>query len=292
VCELYQGKFTSSLGHCEAALASHEPGRNHLASPGLSITDREVSARSISALSLFALGWPDRALARTREAIALARRIGHPYSLAYALVPQTILHWLRREVSAQRERAAEAIALSESHGFRFWLGLAGTWHAAARVAAGEPEAVADLMPGLAQSGGTGSRAGAPAFFAVIGRAYLSVGQLSEARVAVGGGLALAAQTGQPFYDAELQRLQGELVLAAGGAHGDAEAFFHRALEIARAQEARSFELSAATSLARLWQQQGKKDEARDLLAPVYDWFTEGFDTQDLKDAKALLKELA
>jgi predicted ATPase len=79
---------------------------------------------------------------------------------------------------------------------------------------------------------------------------------------------------------------------AGGAHGDAEAFFHRALEIARAQEARSFELSAATSLARLWQQQGKKDEARDLLAPVYDGFTEGFDTQDLKDAKALLTELA
>lgn len=99
-------------------------------------------------------------------------------------------------------------------------------------------------------------------------------------------------TGQHFYDAELYRLQGEIVLAADGAPSDAEALFQRALEIARGQEARSFELRSATRLARLWQRQGKESQARDVLAPVYGWFTEGFDTRDLKDAKALLDELA
>jgi predicted ATPase len=129
-------------------------------------------------------------------------------------------------------------------------------------------------------------------FVILGEAYVHAEQLAEARGAVEGGLALAARTGQPFYDAELHRLQGEIDLSGGGAPADAEALFQRALEIARAQGARSLDLRAAASLARLWRDQGKPAEAHALLAPIYDWFTEGFDTQDLKDAKALLEELA
>jgi predicted ATPase len=126
----------------------------------------------------------------------------------------------------------------------------------------------------------------------LAEAYLAVGGLSEARRAAEAGLALAAQTGQHFFDAELRRLQGGTALAEGSAPAEADAHFRRALEIARSQEARCFELRAATSLARLWQRQGRKVEARALLAPIYAWFTEGFDTQDLLDAKALLEELA
>jgi len=290
--DLWEGKFEPSRTHFDEALALYEAGRHYLVDSGFSITDPGVLALGSSAWNLWMLGSPDRALAHAREAVALARRIGHPYSLANALFSETIVHWFRRDVSGQRERAAEAMVLSEAHGFSFWLGLAKTCHAAARVAAGEPEAVADLLPGLAQSGGTGSRAGAPGLFVILGEAYVRAEQLAEARGAVEGGLALAARTGQPFYDAELHRLQGEIDLSGGGAPADAEALFQRALEIARAQGARSLDLRAAASLARLWRDQGKPAEAHALLAPIYDWFTEGFDTQDLKDAKALLEELA
>jgi predicted ATPase len=205
---------------------------------------------------------------------------------------------MRRDAAAQRERAAELVAVSETYGFPFWLGLGRTFHAAARVAAGEREAMADVLPGLVQSGGTGNRGGAPGLFVIVADAYLTAGQLTEARGAVETGLALSAQTGQPFMDAELHRLQGEISLRTLDGplsrvdwEQAAEESFHRALDIARAQEGKSLELRATTSLARLWQRQGKRAEARHLLAPIYAWFTEGFDTRDLIEAKALLEEL-
>jgi len=126
---------------------------------------------------------------------------------------------------------------------------------------------------------------------LLAEAQQAAGQLAEARSTVATALAVAEQTGQLFFDADLHRLDGDLLIAMGGADDDAAARYHRALAIAREQGARSFELRAATSLARLWRDQGKRAEARDILAPVYAWFTEGFDTQDLIDAKALLAEL-
>jgi predicted ATPase len=133
--------------------------------------------------------------------------------------------------------------------------------------------------------------GVPAMFAILAEAQQAVGQLAEAQGTVATGLAVAAQTGQPFFDADLHRLDGDLLLATGGTADEAAARYHRALAIAREQGARSFELRAATSLARLWRDLGKRAEARDLLAPVYGWFTEGFDTRGLQDAQALLEEL-
>ena len=129
-------------------------------------------------------------------------------------------------------------------------------------------------------------------FLLLADAQRAAGQLAEAQGTVATGLAVAAQTGQLFFDADLHRLDGDLLLATGGTADEAAARYHRALAIAREQGARSLELRAATSLARLWRDQGKRAEARDLLAPVYGWFTEGFDTRDLHDAKALLEELA
>jgi tetratricopeptide (TPR) repeat protein len=287
--EYFQGKFASSLAHCETARPLYAPGRHEAIT--LLTGDPRVDALGFTAWNLWPLGWPDRALARAREAVVLGRQLGNLFNLAYALCFETVVHWLRRDVAAQRGRAAEMIVLSEPEGFPLWLAFGKMFDAAARATGGEAGAVVDVLAGLALAAEIGSTAGAPMLFGLLCEAQMAAGQLTEAHGAAKTGLALAAQTGQPFYDAELHRLQGEVVLASGDAPADAEVLFHRARDIARAQEAKSFELRAATTLARLWRDQGKRDAARALLAPIYTWFTEGFDTADLKEAKALLEEL-
>src|SRR5439155_24909285 len=160
----------------------------------------------------------------------------------------------------------------------------------ARVESGEGEAgIAEMQQAMADLAATGTGIGAPQFLAMLAKGLRKVGRRDEALGALGGGIAFAEGQGQHYYDAELHRLRAEILLDTNGnAVEEAEALFGQSLEIARRQEAKSFELRAATSLARLWQRQGKRDAARALLAPVYAWFTEGFDTRDLKDAKALL----
>jgi predicted ATPase len=289
--EHYQGKFASSLAHCERAITLYDPALHHSVVQVLG-GDKGVAARTWAAWNLWHLGHPDAALARAGEAVALARRLNHPFSVAFALfMGGTAIHWLRRDVAAQRECAAEVIALSEAQGFPFWLGLGRVYLAGACVTQGDPSALVEIMAGLALAAGTGNHSGAPGLFAVLAEAQQAAGQFALAQGTVATGLAIAAQTGQPFFDADLHRLDGDLLLATGGADAEAAARYHRALAIAREQCARSFELRAATSLARLWRDQGKRAEARDLLAPLYAWFTEGFDTRDLIDAKALLEEL-
>jgi class 3 adenylate cyclase/predicted ATPase len=326
--EHFQGRFASSLAHCERAIALYDPVHHHAHVRVLG-NDQGVAQQGFAAWNLWFVGAPDTALARVREAVALARRLAHPFTLAFALFFEAHLHVLRQDIAAQRERAAELIALSEAQSFPLWLGLGRVYHAAARVTQGDPSALAEIMEGLALVAETGTQLGAPGIFAVLAEAQRAAGQFAEAQSTVATALAIAAQTGQPFFDADLYRLRAEIVLdqarqvAPGfprplgegqgegsvatrvnrsphpsplpegeGAEAEAEACFHRALAIAREQGARSFELRAATSLARLWRDQGQRREARDLLAPIYAWFTEGFDTRDLQDAKALLDNLA
>ena len=153
-------------------------------------------------------------------------------------------------------------------------------------------ALAEVAEGFALAAGTSHRGGAPGLFAALADGRRAAGKYAAALGVVGNGFAVATETGQHFWDAGLHQLKGELLLDTDPANAaEAEALFCRALDIARAQEAKSFELRAATSLARLWQRQGKRAEACALLAPVYAWFTEGFDTGDLVEAKVLLDEL-
>jgi predicted ATPase len=187
------------------------------------------------------------------------------------------------------------VALSEAQGFPLWLGLGRAHNAAARVMAGDPTALPEVplpevLDGMALVGETGSQSGAPVLFYVLAEAQRAAGQLAEAQGTVATALVVAAQTGEPLFDADLHRLDGDLLLATGTAD-DAGGRYHRALAIAREQGARSLELRAATSLAHLWRDQGKRADARDLLAPIYAWFTEGFATRDLQAAKTLLEEL-
>jgi class 3 adenylate cyclase/tetratricopeptide (TPR) repeat protein len=239
--EWFQGKFASSLAHSEQAIVLYDPAQHHGLLRVIG-TDQGVVARSSAAWSLMALGRPDAALARAREAVAFAQRLGDPFTLAFALQYETVVHWFRRDAAAQCERAAEVIALSEAQGFPLWLGAGRAYHAAARVMAGDPCALPEIMEALALAAETGIQAGAPGLMLLLADAQQAAGQLAEARGTVATALTVAAQTGQPIFDGELYRLHGDLLLASGGAAEEAAARHQRALAIAREQGARSFEL--------------------------------------------------
>jgi hypothetical protein len=244
--------------------------------------------RLVEAEILFVRGEPPSATYTFKHALVQEAA----YGSLLKRTRQTVVHSIRRDAGAQHERGAEVIALCEAQGFPLLLGVGRAFYAAARVTQGDPGALAEMMAGLALAAETGSQTGAPQLFSLLAEAQQFTGQLADARATVATGFAVAAQTGQAYFDADLHRLDGDLLLAIGGPVDEAAARYHRALAIAREQGARSLELRAATSLARLWRDQGKRAEARDLLAPLYAWFTEGFDTRDLIDAKALLEELS
>jgi class 3 adenylate cyclase/tetratricopeptide (TPR) repeat protein len=285
--EYYQGKFASSLTHCERAFALYDPAHHSEFLPTGSHIG--VPALGYGAWNLWNLGWPDRALARAEEAVSLGRRLNHPFSLVRALFFEAAIHRNRRDSSRQQERAADVVALSEMQGFHLFLGFGRLYAAMPRVVAGDLAALPESLEALTVIRETGYQS--PVILTHLAETQHAAGQLAEARATVAAALQISAQLGQPYWDAELQRLDGDLILATGGASDEAAACYQQALDIARAQEAKSLELRAATSLARLWSDQRKCAEARDLLAPIYAWFTEGFDTADLKDAKALLDDL-
>jgi predicted ATPase len=224
--------------------------------------------------------------------VSYARTLGHPFTLAAALFWESLVHWIRRDPAAEQIRAAdEVIALSERQSFPFWIGLAKAFRGAALAhAGGGPVDVAAVSEGLGMAGGTGAQAGVPALLGLLAEAHLAVGQPDQAMPIVEMALAISADTGQPLWDAELHRLKGELMLSLA-ADAPAERLFRRALDIARAQEARSLELRAARSLARLLHARGNPAQGRAILAPVRSWFREGFATRDLVEASSLLEQL-
>ena len=288
--EFYQGKFASSLAHCERAVALYDPVQHHGFVRVLG-NDQGIVALDFAAWALWFLGRPDAAVVRAREAVALARRLAHPFNLASAVFWETILHWFRRDGAAQGERAAELIALSEPQGFPFWLGLGRALRAAAHVTEGDSGMLAEISEGLVLASETRTRSGAPALFLLLAEAQHAAGLLADSRGTVATGLAIAARTGQPAFDADLHRLDGDLLLATGSSDDEAAARYRHALALAREQGARSLELRATARLARLLGDQDRAVEGYKLLAPIYASFTEGFDTVDLIEAKTLLDEL-
>jgi predicted ATPase len=288
-----QGEFSRALQHLEQTIRLDDASdRASFVGRGID-WDPGVLSRSAAAFCCWVLGQPDRALALSQEAVLLAERRKDESSRALALLNGSELHALRREFALTRERAEEVIALSEKVGFPLYSGV-GRIHrgwAVARLGEGE-QGVAEMEQGMAKALGIGTRWGAPKVFAMLAEVFWALGRHDKALGALGTGVALSEQQGEHQGDAELRRLRAQILLDQDeGSTEEAEGLYHEALEIARRQEAKGWELRAATSLARLWQRQGKRAEARNLLRPVYDWFTEGFDTQDLKDAKALLEEL-
>ena len=263
------------------------------------------------ALALWLLGYPDQAVTRSNEALTLAQAQSHPYSLAVALLYAAALHQLRREVQAVQARAEAVIALSTEQGFMMWLAVGTVQRGWALAEQGQGEAgIAQIRQGIAAWQATGTAVARPWWLALLAEAYGKVGQTEEGLRVLTEALTVVDKTGECLYAAELYRLKGVLTLrqchvaSAKGqapipqplspnsqAEVEAEAYFQQAIEIARWQSAKSLELRAVMSLSRLWQQQGKRAEAHELLAEVYNWFTEGFDTVDLQEAKALLDQL-
>jgi predicted ATPase len=210
------------------------------------------------------------------------------------LIYAAIYNQLRREVHAAQERVETAISLATEQGFPYWVALGSLLRGWVLVQQGQAqEGIEQINQGLRAWRATGAEIGRSYFLALLAEAYGTMGQPEAGLTVLTEALTHVDKTGERWYEPELYRLKGELLLQQNSDNQtEAESCFHHALEIARTQQAKSFELRTATSLARLWQIQGKRQEAHDLLAPVYHWFTEGFDTADLKDAKALLEELA
>ena len=273
-CMFLQGRFRESLEHCDAAL---------------DLWPKATRSYSNSGMALLFLGYPERAAARAEAMVEHARTLAHPYSLAYSWMFSGWLYLRQRAWDTCARRHEESIELSERYGFPFTLSCSRLHSALAIACTRGDDTRAAATEAFRRVLGI-SQASEPERMWILARVHQEVAGEADALAVVETALASPARLAQPFCDAELLRLKGELLLARDEA--EAESHLHRALEVARGQEARFFELRAATTLARLWQRQGKKDEARGLLAPVYDWFTEGFDTPDLKDAKALLDELA
>jgi predicted ATPase len=242
---------------------------------------------------LWHLGYPDQALRCAEQAVAIAEAVSHSVSLSGALSWAAALHQLRGEVGRAREMAETDLALTTEQVIGFFHSHAVILRGWALAEQGQcEEGVAELRDGLAAYRALGAELECSHWLALLAEAYRNWGRPAEGLNLITEGLDHVAQTGIVYYEAELHRLDGELRLRLDARDEQrAETSFRRALEIAREQEAKSWELRAATSLARLWGERGRKGEARDLLTPIHGWFTEGFNTADLKEAKALLNEL-
>ena len=289
----FLGEFSTAHVHLERGMTLYDL-EQHDAFASLYGQDQGVICRSWEALTLWSLGYPDQALQRSREALTLAQELVHPFSLAYAMCFAGMLCQLRRDVQAAQERATAEIALCTAQGFTLYLARGTILQGWARAEQGQEAAgLAQMRQGLAAYQATAAAVFQPYYLAFLAETYGKLGQAEEGLTLLGEALAAVHKTGERFYEAELYRLKGELLLVCSAAHcGEAEACFQQALLAARHQQAKSLELRAAMSLSRLWQRQGKQAAAYDLLAPVYGWFTEGFDTPDLQEAKALLAALS
>lgn len=288
----YRGEPATAQTHHRQALAIYTPQAHRVLTRRYGM-DFGVGAGSHLAWELWQLGYPDQALQHSQAACTLAQEVAHSHSLALALVFAAIVHQCRREAPAVHEQAVAAIGLATAQGFAFWAARARVLHGWALALQGQGEAgIAEMHQGLAASLATGARVWQPYCLGLLAEAYGQSGHPEAGLPLLDEALAVMEHTGDRSYGAELYRLKGVLFLRQAAPDApQAEACLREAYAIACSQHATSLALRAATSLARLWQQQGQGRAASDLLTPVYGCFTEGFDTADLQEAKALLEEL-
>lgn len=291
--QFYFGDFAACREHTKQGIARYDAREHHAQTFRFGGHDPCVCGHTIAAFSLWLLGYPDQTVARLDDALGLAHELQHPPSLALALEQAAYLHQLRREGRLAKERGEASLELAREHGFVEYLATAkyvGGW--AAAEAGQMEEGIAEMHQALASRRAAGREIEEPHVLAYFVETLAKAAQPEEGMKALDEAFAAAEDRGMIYWDAELHRLKGVLLLSLSEENrSDAETCFWKAIEIARRQNAKSFELRAATSLARLWRDQDKTAEAREMLTPVYDWFTEGFDTGDLKDAKILLDEL-
>jgi len=310
---LWQGEFPLARAHLEQAMTCYDPQLHHSLTLRYGGADPGVACLCEVARVLWFLGYPDQALQRSQEALTLAQTLSDPFSLGYALVFAAGLHQLRREGRATQQRAEEGIALARERGFASLLS-AGTirrgWAIAEQGQA--EEGLLQMQQGLTARQTAGAELAQPYFLALQAEIYGKLGKTEQAMTFLSDALAAMSVSEEHRLEAELYRLKGQLVLESRvqspesenpspqhpapstqvAGEQEAEGCFLKAIEIAQKQQAKSLELRATVSLARLWQNQGKHQAARNTLSEIYNWFTEGFDTKDLQEAEALLEELS
>jgi len=287
---MYGGKFAVSRSNLEAGLALYDP-ISHSSLVQQAALHPQVALQGCLGIVLFCLGFPDQASTHSSAAIAEARRLAHPPSLILCLSFGTRLLSLVGDDAALDELANQLFSLAIEQGFPFWRAEATMYRGWVKVKNRDlVEGISYLRSGSAAYRATGAGVWMPYVFALLSKACEIAGQIEEGMTLLDDALLIVERTGERWFAAELNRLKGHLMLQQGHSKA-AEELYRKALSIAQEQEAKLWELRAAVSLARLRRDQGRRAEAHDLLAPVYGWFTEGFDTPDLKEAKALLEEL-
>ena len=290
---LSTGNITESRTHFERAIAQYDPVVHRTLTTRFG-HDNRVAVLSYRSWALWFLGFPQAALADVELALADAREIGQAATLLYALFHAPFPYIFCGDYVTAKEIVDELVALADQKGSAFWkphgIMLQGVLFALGGEASA---AVRTITSGRAAHRSTGSTGVASLHSVYLAKAYAHLGQFDDARRCIDETITAVETIKERWWDAELNRAAGEIALTSPQADAaKAEAYFERALLGARQQQAKSWELRASMSLARLWRDQGKVQQARELLAPVYGWFTEGFDTRDLKEAKALLEELA
>jgi len=301
----HMAEFAAAHQHLAQALDLF--GRQPLSSPAAVrfVQDGRAISLGHMALGLWHLGYPDQASQRVQECLALARQLSHPFTVASALHFAAVVHRCRGEKALAQERNEEMLALAVEQGFPPFV-AGGTFARSAmlleqgKIPPGE--GIAQMRRSLDAFRATGIKLGLPQTLALLATVEAAVGRMEEAFTLVAQAQDLVDRTGERRHEAPLCLLRGSLLLGRdpharvagepGAKVAEAEAEFRRAIDVARRQQARSLELQAATSLGRLWQRQGRREDACELLQHVYGWFSEGLDTADLKAAEALLEELA
>jgi predicted ATPase len=315
------GEVASAQAHAEQSLAHYNPQSSRF-SASWSNLEPGIYALSIAALAWWDRGYPDRAVERIQRALAGARELAHPFSSVIVLACAASLHAYRQEWPEAQAEAEALLALANERGFAQRVTQGMLLRGGALVGQGEvEEGMAQIRQGLTAYWATGRGVGVAYFLALLAAAYGQVGQAEEGLALIAEALAVVDKTGERHWEAELYRIKGELIFQSSvqrlgsrvqenrkskiktrkskiaspqsltPSTQDAEACFLKAVDIARKQQAKSWELRAVISLSRLWQQQGKKVESHEMLSEIYNWFTEGFDTKDLQEAKVLLAEL-
>ena len=288
----YLGEMTSARKHLEQGIALYDP-QHHNSYVSLDVVNPGVACQSYVGWALWCLGYPDQALEKSHEALTSAQELAHPFSLALASSFTAWLHQFRREGQAVQEWAEATLTISTEQSYPFWEGWGMILRGWSLVEQGqEEEGIAQMRQGLTNWRATGSELGLPYFLTLLAETYSKVGQAEEAFKVLAEALAAVNNSEERWYEAELYRLKGELLRQMAKTQEEAQACFYQAIDMARRQDTKSLELRAVMSLSRLWQDQGKREEARQMIQKIYGWFTEGFDTTDLREAKLLLEELA
>jgi predicted ATPase len=290
---LCTGYIVKGRAHYDDALALYNPAQHRELATRFG-QDVAVAIMSYRSLASWVLGYPTAALVDAEKALISAREIGQAATLMYALGFTSFTPALCGDYRAAIALLDELLPLAEEKDASYWKALAMMHKGCLLTLMGEtPSAVPLIVSGITLSRSGGSTNWLSTYLSHLAMGYAQLGQFEDAWSCIGETMTAIETTGERWWEAEVHRVAGEIVLMSPQPDtAKAQAHFERALAVARQQQAKSWELRAAISMARLWRDQGKREEARELLAPVYGWFTEGFDTRDLKEAKALLRELA